>query len=242
MLKFHHDSHPEVTEAETAKTEEPTLNLHREPITHPRYKLGDSAREGDMIILTTKSRSRSGRGRGRRRRGEEDSGDSSGDENDDDDQFKQSKIIESMKELRHLDAAFIRRSNGSWTYALVVDGDGDGIRFVLNKKGATKTLTKDMWNKNVRRIKVLTQRKGDIINVKDKPPRKWEHMSKIRSRGRIVSPSPTRHYRYRKSKGLNLPPTVVEGKVFRIRGRETGLMLKLPEWSHIYEDIITSAV
>ena len=89
---------------------------------------------------------------------------------------------------------------------------------------------------------MLTQRKGDVINVKDKPPRKWEHMSKIRSRGRIVSPSPTRHYRYRKSKGLNLPPTIMEGKVFRIRGRETGLMLKLPEWSHIYEDIITSAV
>ena len=68
-------------------------------------------------------------------------------------------------------------------------------------------------------------------------------------RGRIVSPSPTRHYRYRKSKGLHLPPTIMEGKVFRMRGREafqldhlTNELVPLPKWSHLYEDIITSAV
>jgi len=231
--------------------EEPYSNLkgdHREPITHPRYKLGDSARDGDMIVFTKKSHSRSGRRR--RRSGQDNSEASSGDE--DEDKFTQSKVIASMKELRHLDAAFIRRSDGRWTYAIVADGNEEGIRFVVNKKGATKTLTQEMWNKNVRRIKVLTQRKGDVLKVNDKKPRGRRDMSKSRSkrRGRIVSPSPTRHYRYRKLDALNVPPTITEGKVFTGRGRETGLQLQpqkqmsqvgatfvLPEWAHLWEDL-----
>jgi hypothetical protein len=218
---------------------------HREPITHPRYKLGDWARDEDTIIFPKKSSSRSGRGR--RRQGQ-DSSEASGDE----DEHYQSIVIASMKELRHLDAAFIRRSDGRWTYAIVADGNEEGIRFVVNKKGGTKTLTKEMWSKNVRRIKVLTQRKGDRLKVNDKPPRRRRDMSKSRSKrsGRLVSPSPTRHYRYRKLDSLNVPPTITEGRVFTERVSEPGLQLQpqrklsqvgemcvLPEWAHLWEEL-----
>ena len=210
-----------------------------------------------MIILPKQSRSRSGRGR--RRRGLDNS-EASSDTDEDEDTCDQSRVMVSMKELRHLDAAFIRRPGGRWTYALVVDGDEEGIRFVVNKKGATKTLTKEMWNRNVRRIKVLTQRKGDVLKVNDKPPRKRRGMSKSRSKrkgrthGRIVSPSPTRHYRYRKLDALNVPPTITEGEVFMGRGRgiETALQpqtqkqfsqtettLILPEWAHLWDELNT---
>eukprot|EP00986_Skeletonema_menzelii_P008780 scaffold3803_cov151-Skeletonema_menzelii.AAC.7 len=234
--------------------EELTLNVnHREPITHPRYKLGDVARDEDMIIFPAKSRSRSGRGR--RRRGQDGSETSSADE--DQDNSNQSNVTASVMELQHLDAAFIRRSDGRWTYALVADGDDKGIRFVLNQQGATKILTKEKWKKNVRRIKVLTQRKGDVLKVNDKPTRRRRDrsmrrsLSKTKRRGRLASPSPTRNYRYRRVDTLSVPPTITEGKVFMPKGvgrlPEPGLKRRrqysqaagvLPEWAHLWKEDI----
>ena len=234
-------------------TDEPVLKVdYREPITHPRYELGDSARDKDMMIFPKTSRSRSGRGRGRWRRGQDNSEASSGDE--DQHRFNQNKVIASVKELHHLDAAFIRRSDGRWTYALVADGDDKGIRFVVNKQGATKVLTKEMWSRNVRRIKVLTQRKGDVLKVNDKPPRKRRDMrrSLSKKKGRLVSPSPTRNYRYRKLDVLSVPPTITEGKELLGMGSGSapGLQRRRqysqtqteatdlqPEWAHLWKDI-----
>jgi len=124
----------------------------RQPITHPRYKLGDSARDEDMIILP-KSLSRSGRER--RRRGQDSSKARSSVE--DQDRLNESNFIASVKELQRLDAAFIRRSDGRWTYAIVADINDKGIMFVVDNHGLTKSLTKEeTWNRNVRRIKTLT--------------------------------------------------------------------------------------
>ena len=210
-----------------------------------------------MIIFPTKSRSRSGRGR--RRRGQDSSEASSADE--DQNHSNQSNAAAFVMELQHLDAAFVRRSDGRWTYALVADGDDKGIRFVLNKEGATKILAQEMWQKNVRRIKVLTQRKGDVFKVNDKPPRRRRGMSMSRSlsktkrRGRLVSPSPTRNYRYRRVDVLSVPPTITEGKAFISKGvdrvPELGLKRRrqysqatdvLPEWAHLWkEDIEVSS-
>ncbi len=127
---------------------------HREPITHPSYKLGDVAKDEDMIIFPTKSRSTSRRARRRR---VQDSSQSTSSADEEQDRLNESKFIASVKELHHLDAAFIRRSNGRWTYALVANIDDKGIIFVVDKKGSTKTLTSDTskWKNTVRRIKVL---------------------------------------------------------------------------------------
>ena len=184
---------------------------HREPITHPRYELGDVAKEDDMIIFPKSSRSRSGR---RRRRRDQDSSETSSIE-EERDRRNQIKVFASVKELRHLDAAFIRRSDGSWTYALVADGDSKGVRFVLDKKGSTKTLTRELWKKNVRRVKVLTQRKGDVLKVNEKPLKKKRDIrcSILKRKKRTGSPSPTRNYRV-KLDALTLPPTIVEEEVF----------------------------
>jgi hypothetical protein len=126
----------------------------RQPITHPRYKLGDSARDEDMIILP-KSLSRSGRER--RRRGQDSSKARSSDV-EDQDRLNESNFIASVKELQRLDAAFIRRSDGRWTYAIVADINDKGIMFVVDNHGLTKCLTKEKetWDRNVRRIKTLT--------------------------------------------------------------------------------------
>ena len=151
-----------------------------------------------------------------------------------------------------MDAAFIRRSDGRWTYALVADGDDKGIRFVVNKQGATKVLTKEMWNRNVRRIKVLTQRKGDVLKVNDKPQRRRRDMRRSLSKrkGRLVSPSPTRNYRYRKLDVLSVPPTITEGKELLGMGSGSapGLQRRRqysqaeatdaqPEWAHLWEEL-----
>ena len=121
---------------------------HREPITHPLYELGDEAKKEDMIIFSDRS------SKDKRNRGQDKRNESSYGSDDAEDRF-----IASIKELRHLDAAFIRRSNGRWTYALVANNDDNGIIFVVDKKGSTKTLTNEMkkWKHSVRRIKVLTQ-------------------------------------------------------------------------------------
>ena len=96
----------------------PTQQLGvRSPITHPAYKLGDQARDEDMIIFPKYSK-RSRRSRRRRRRKRDDcSQDSScSDDSDDEDQGQSSRrrlqvnIPLAIGHLRHLDAAFSENS------------------------------------------------------------------------------------------------------------------------------------
>jgi len=81
-------------------------------ITHPHYKLGDLARDEDMIVFPKNEQSRHRRSR-RRRRGKYDSSSSSSSVEDDKD--AQSKSISAniplaIGQLRHLDAAFGKSS------------------------------------------------------------------------------------------------------------------------------------
>ena len=56
------------------------------------------------------------------------------------------------------DFAFIRRSNGSWTYAIVADfPTPSSIRFVTDTKGSTKTLKKEHWVKSVRLVNMKSE-------------------------------------------------------------------------------------
>lgn len=59
--------------------------------------------------------------------------------------------------LNALDFAFVLRSNGSWTYAIVAErlfheDLGLVLRFVLEKKGTTKTIRRKYWQKGVRPV------------------------------------------------------------------------------------------
>jgi hypothetical protein len=208
-------------------------NSTRKPITHPGYKLGDPARDEDMIVFPKVSRRNKRRHRSRRRRGRDDDDSTSSSSDDDEDDydeertrrsrrsFRKEDIWMAIRELQHLDAAFVRRSDGSWTYALVADGDSEEVRFVVNDRGSTKSFPKNLWESSVRRIRVLTTRAGDRMVISTKPLRKKRSITRSRSfrngrgadkRGRrLVSPSPTR----RNSGTLNLPPTIMEGRVYK---------------------------
>lgn len=200
-----------------------SLQQDRGPITHPNYKLGDLARSEDMLVFPKKSSSHNRRARARRRRrrrrkrdnnGSHEGDGSSCNDSDDDDAENSRKgngvdIDLAIGQLRHLDAAFVRRSDGQWTYALVADGDPTQIRFVVNNQGSTKSFPQLLWKSCVRRIRVLTPRQGDRFAI-SKPARKKRSIggSRSRGKGRMVSPSPTR----RNSSALILPPTIMEGK------------------------------
>jgi hypothetical protein len=72
-------------------------------------------------------------------------------------------IIDSKKEtaaavalLRVSDAAFVRRSDGNWTYAIVKDrteGSDASIKFKVNARGSTKSFPTSQWGSYIRRIK-----------------------------------------------------------------------------------------
>jgi len=64
----------------------------------------------------------------------------------------------SVAQIRVHDAAFVRRSDGSWTYAIVkdrtYDDNGEGtIRFKVNLRGSTKAFPTSQWGTYVRRIR-----------------------------------------------------------------------------------------
>jgi hypothetical protein len=67
------------------------------------------------------------------------------------------EALQNASTLNALDFAFVLRSNGSWTYAIVAErsfhkGLGLVLRFVLDKKGTTKTLKRKYWEKGVRLV------------------------------------------------------------------------------------------
>lgn len=105
----------------------------------------------------------------------------------------------------------VRRSDDSWTYALVADGNEDEIRFVVDDRGCTKVVPKSLWRSHVRRIRVLTQRQGDRIASAGQPKCEMQTYGRTQSfrrkdKGRLISPSPTRW----RSCALNLPTTIAE--------------------------------
>jgi len=67
------------------------------------------------------------------------------------------EALQNASTLNALDFAFVLRSNGSWTYAIVAERTfhkdlGLVLRFVLDKKGTTKTIRRKYWEKGVRLV------------------------------------------------------------------------------------------
>jgi len=184
----------------------------RGPIMHPQYTLGDSARDEDMIVFPKRKKSRLRRRRRRLRnthKSQEDSGSDSNGEMDEGSSSRSAHISMAIGQLRHLDAAFVRRSDGSWTYAIVADGNDTEIRFVINNSGSTKSFPRSNWDSNVRRIRVLSERQGDkVIHNKRRKIQKSRSFQGKETKGLMVLPSPTR----RNYNVLSLPPTISENK------------------------------
>ena len=69
----------------------------------------------------------------------------------------ETEALQHGSRLNALDFAFVLRSNGSWTYAIVAErlfhkDLGLVLRFVLDKKGTTKTIRRKYWQKGVRPV------------------------------------------------------------------------------------------
>jgi negative regulator of sigma E activity len=65
--------------------------------------------------------------------------------------------LEKASQLRNYDFAFIKRSNESWTYAILAhrhlanfDSSEEHMVFVMNKRGSTKIIKKKHWASYVR--------------------------------------------------------------------------------------------
>jgi len=61
--------------------------------------------------------------------------------------------VKTVSLLRLGDAAFVKRSDGSWAYALVADRSGGEIKFEVNAQGSTKVITVLQSGNVVRRVK-----------------------------------------------------------------------------------------
>lgn len=55
--------------------------------------------------------------------------------------------------LRVSDAAFVRRSDGNWTYAIVKERTDASIKFKVNARGSTKSFPMSQWGSYIRKIK-----------------------------------------------------------------------------------------
>jgi len=67
-----------------------------------------------------------------------------------------SKEIPSIRDISQLkvsDHAFIKRSNGIWTYSTVIEVQRDSITFALDNFGNGKTITKHRWISSIRLVK-----------------------------------------------------------------------------------------
>lgn len=54
--------------------------------------------------------------------------------------------------LQKHDFAFVVRSDGSWTYAIVAERKEATLRFVVDRRGATKELSRRRWSESVRLV------------------------------------------------------------------------------------------
>jgi len=61
--------------------------------------------------------------------------------------------VKAVSLLRLRDAAFVKRSDGSWAYALVMERSGGEIKFEVNARGSTKVIGVLQCGKFVRRVK-----------------------------------------------------------------------------------------
>ncbi|KAL3773826.1 hypothetical protein ACHAWO_006930 [Cyclotella atomus] len=96
--------------------------------------------------------------------------------------------LERVSQLKDHDVAFIKRTDNSWTYAVLVhryvsnaEGD-DCMLFVMNQTGATKTIKKDQWASFVRLVAAdeqLKERSDQSLPENVSVNRKWDDYSTL---------------------------------------------------------------
>ena len=62
------------------------------------------------------------------------------------------RAVARMALLEKHDFAFILRSNGQWTYAIIANREDDFILFVVDTVGDTKVLKKKNWATSIRLV------------------------------------------------------------------------------------------
>ena len=72
--------------------------------------------------------------------------------------------VEQIDSLKAHNFAFIRRSGGGWTYAIVSDRHDDFIRFVVDGRGSTKVLSRRSWPKLIRLVRPPSEQEGDSLS------------------------------------------------------------------------------
>ena len=65
---------------------------------------------------------------------------------------KKAPSIAQVSQLKIKDHAFIKRSNGEWTYSTVLDKDRGSITFAVDAFGNGKTITKHRWKSTIRLV------------------------------------------------------------------------------------------
>lgn len=86
------------------------------------------------------------------------------------------KALHQVSQLKQHDFAFIKRADGSWTYAILAhryiqgDTNEECMMFVLNEGGATKTIKKRQWV-NFVRVVALEEMMGEEWIVDPEMPR-----------------------------------------------------------------------
>ena len=66
------------------------------------------------------------------------------------------EALKNISLLKVFDFAFVRRTNNKWTYSIISDRDADVIRFVVDELGRTKSLERQRWLSNIRRVRAKT--------------------------------------------------------------------------------------
>mmetsp|Transcript_34166 Transcript_34166/g.69807 ORF Transcript_34166/g.69807 Transcript_34166/m.69807 type:complete len:184 (+) Transcript_34166:679-1230(+) len=66
------------------------------------------------------------------------------------------------------DGAFIRRTDGKWTYATVKKMESDSILFIVNPNGSSKDYKKKYWVSHVRVLNKEKEKKRSSSSAKDK--------------------------------------------------------------------------
>mmetsp|Transcript_20933 Transcript_20933/g.41705 ORF Transcript_20933/g.41705 Transcript_20933/m.41705 type:complete len:707 (+) Transcript_20933:59-2179(+) len=66
---------------------------------------------------------------------------------------REAPTIKQISQLQISDHAFIKRSNGGWTYSTVLDVEKNSITFSVDEFGNGKTITKHRWLSSIRLVK-----------------------------------------------------------------------------------------
>lgn len=65
------------------------------------------------------------------------------------------RTIDAVASLRKHDFAWVKRSDGSYTYAIVACPSEDSLIFLIDLKGSTKKVSRKYWSKSVRIVSPL---------------------------------------------------------------------------------------